>query len=95
MLSGKYRGTDIGSGTNVWSMSEDLRAGKITLAEFHEAESCMNRSHGHCMTMGTASTMASMVKRSASACPATPRSRGGCAPLRARPRRGPADRGSW
>ena len=62
MLSGKYRGTDIGSGTNTWSMSEDLRAGRITLEEFHEAESCMSRSHGHCMTMGTASTMASMVE---------------------------------
>jgi L-arabonate dehydrase len=62
MLSGKYRGTEIGSGTNTWSMSEDLRAGKITLEEFHDAESCMNRSHGHCMTMGTASTMASMVE---------------------------------
>jgi dihydroxy-acid dehydratase len=62
MLSGKYRGQDIGSGTNVWSMSEDLRAGKITIDEFHEAESCMHRSHGHCMTMGTASTMASMVE---------------------------------
>jgi L-arabonate dehydrase len=62
MLSGKYRGHDIGSGTNVWSMSEDLRAGKITLDELHEAESCMHRSHGHCMTMGTASTMASMVE---------------------------------
>ncbi len=62
MLSGKYRGTDIGSGTNIWSMSEDLRAGKITPEEFHEAESCMHRSHGHCMTMGTASTMASMVE---------------------------------
>jgi len=62
MLSGKYRGKDIGSGTNTWSMSEDLRAGKITLHEFHEAESCMHRSHGHCMTMGTASTMASMVE---------------------------------
>ena len=62
MLSGKYRGTDIGSGTNTWSMSEQLRAGKITLEEFHEAESCMHRSHGHCMTMGTASTMASMVE---------------------------------
>jgi len=62
MLSGKYRGTDIGSGTNVWSMSEDLRAGKITLDEFHEAESCMHRSHGHCMVMGTASTMAAMVE---------------------------------
>jgi L-arabonate dehydrase len=62
MLSGKYRGQDIGSGTNVWSMSEELRAGKLTLEEFHEAESCMHRSHGHCMTMGTASTMASMVE---------------------------------
>jgi dihydroxy-acid dehydratase len=62
MLSGKYRGTDIGSGTNVWSMSEDLRAGKISLEEFHEAESCMHRSHGHGMTMGTASTMASMME---------------------------------
>ncbi len=62
MLSGKYHGKDIGSGTNVWSMSEELRAGKLTLHEFHEAESCMHRSHGHCMTMGTASTMASMVE---------------------------------
>jgi len=62
MLSGKYHGKDIGSGTNVWTMSEDLRAGKLTLAEFHEAESCMHRSHGHCMTMGTASTMASMAE---------------------------------
>ncbi|MSQ54085.1 MAG: dihydroxy-acid dehydratase [Betaproteobacteria bacterium] len=62
MLSGKYRGTDIGSGTNVISMSEDLRAGKITREDFFEAESCMHRSHGHCMVMGTASTMASMVE---------------------------------
>ena len=62
MLNGKYRGTDIGSGTNTWSMSEDVRAGKMTLDEFHEAESCMHRSHGHCMVMGTASTMASMVE---------------------------------
>jgi len=62
MLSGKYHGNEIGSGTNTWSMSEDLRAGKITLEEFHEAESCMHRSHGHCMTMGTASTMASMIE---------------------------------
>src|SRR5437899_103752 len=62
MLSGKFRGNHLGSGTNVWSMSEDLRAGKISIEEFHEAESCMHRSHGHCMTMGTASTMASMVE---------------------------------
>jgi dihydroxy-acid dehydratase len=62
MLSGWYRGERIGSGTNTWSLSEQLRAGEITQAEFHEAESCMHRSHGHCMTMGTASTMASMVE---------------------------------
>ena len=62
MLSGWYRGERIGSGTNTWSLSEELRAGKITQGEFHEAESCMHRSHGHCMTMGTASTMASMVE---------------------------------
>src|SRR5438445_268512 len=62
MLSGKYHGNDIGSGTNTWSMSEELRAGKITLEEFHEAESCMHRSHGHCMTLGTASTMAAMIE---------------------------------
>lgn len=62
MLSGWYKGERIGSGTNVWSLSEDLRAGRISEHEFHEAESCMHRSHGHCMTMGTASTMASMVE---------------------------------
>src|SRR5918912_438040 len=62
MLSGWYKGQRIGSGTNTFSLSEELRAGHITRDEFHEAESCMHRSHGHCMTMGTASTMASMVE---------------------------------
>ncbi len=62
MLSGKWRGQELGSGTGVWSMSEQVRAGTLKLAEFFEAESCMHRSHGHCMTMGTASTMASMVE---------------------------------
>jgi L-arabonate dehydrase len=62
MLSGWYKGERIGSGTNTWSLSEELRAGQITQEEFHEAESCMHRSHGHCMVMGTASTMASMVE---------------------------------
>ena len=61
-LRGVYRGQIIGSGTNIISMSEQLRAGEITLGEFHEAEAGMNRSSGHCMTMGTASTMASMVE---------------------------------
>jgi len=62
MLSGKFRGGDIGSGTGVWQMSEAVRAGTMSQADFFEAESCMHRSHGHCMTMGTASTMASMVE---------------------------------
>src|SRR6476661_2776486 len=62
MLRGIHCGKAIGSGTNVISMSEQLRAGQITLAEFHEAEADMHRSHGHCMTMGTASTMACMVE---------------------------------
>ena len=58
MLSGKYRGTDIGSGTSVWRFTEAFRAGKIGQDEVTEAEGCMARSQGHCMTMGTASTMA-------------------------------------
>ena len=62
MLNGKWRGTELGSGTGVWSMSEQVRAGTLKLKDFLEAESCMHRSHGHCMTMGTASTMASMVE---------------------------------
>jgi L-arabonate dehydrase len=62
MLSGHFRGKQIGSGTGVWQMSEDVRAGKMAQEEFTAAESCMHRSKGHCMTMGTASTMASMVE---------------------------------
>src|SRR2546425_5964334 len=62
MLNGKWRGGELGSGTGVWSMSEQVRAGTLKLQDFFEAESCMHRSHGHCMTMGTASTMASMVE---------------------------------
>jgi L-arabonate dehydrase len=62
MLSGRFRGKQIGSGTGVWQMSEDVRAGKMSQEEFTAAESCMHRSKGHCMTMGTASTMACMVE---------------------------------
>lgn len=62
MLNGKFRGRDIGSGTDVWRLSDDLRLGRITEADYQEAESCMSRSDGHCMTMGTASTMACMVE---------------------------------
>ena len=62
MLRGNYKGRIIGSGTGVWQMSEEVRAGKMKREDFIEAESAMNRSRGHCMTMGTASTMASMVE---------------------------------
>ena len=62
MLNGKWRGQELGSGTGMWQMSEQVRAGTLRLQDFMEAESCMHRSHGHCMTMGTASTMASMVE---------------------------------
>jgi len=62
MLNGKYQGNDIGSGTSVWKFTDDLKTGKITYDEFSNAESCMSRSPGHCMTMGTASTMACMVE---------------------------------
>jgi dihydroxy-acid dehydratase len=62
MLNGKFRGEDIGSGTHVWKFTELLKTGKMDETDMIEAESCMSRSAGHCMTMGTASTMASMVE---------------------------------
>src|SRR5436190_4078995 len=62
MLNGKYQGRDIGSGTDVWKMTEDLKTEKISYKDYMYAESCMSRSAGHCMTMGTASTMACMVE---------------------------------
>ena len=62
MLNGKYNGEDIGSGTDVWKFSEAVRAGTMNVCEFLEAEAGMSRSPGHCMTMGTASTMASVVE---------------------------------
>ncbi len=62
MLNGKFRGENIGSGTHVWRFSEAVRSGQMTECEFFEAEGCMSRSAGHCMTMGTASTMACVVE---------------------------------
>jgi len=62
MLNGKYRGEELGSGTSVWEFSEAVRGGEMSLESFMEAEAGMSRSVGHCMTMGTASTMASMVE---------------------------------
>lgn len=62
MLNGRFQGRQIGSGTDVWKFSEDVRAGIMSEQDFANAESAMSRSPGHCMTMGTASTMASMVE---------------------------------
>jgi L-arabonate dehydrase len=62
MLNGKFQGSDIGSGTHVWKFADDMKTGKMTPKDYLFAESCMSRSAGHCMTMGTASTMACMAE---------------------------------
>lgn len=62
MLNGRFRGKDIGSGTAAWHIGEMQKAGTLTDEELHDMEVCAARSAGHCMTMGTASTMACMVE---------------------------------
>ena len=62
MLNGHHQGEIIGSGTGVWKLDADLNAGIITEEDFINAEISMSRSKGNCMTMGTASTMGSMVE---------------------------------
>lgn len=62
MLTGTFKGRALGCGTDVWRMSEDVRAGKMTQEEFIQSESAMIRSKGHCNTMGTASTMGIMAE---------------------------------
>ncbi len=62
MLNGRWRGQEIGSGTHVWKFDDMVRTGEMSQADLVDAEACMSRSVGHCMTMGTASTMASMVE---------------------------------
>ena len=73
MLNGHFRGEDIGSGTHVWKFTEMLKIGEMKLDDMVEVESCMSRSAGHCMTMGTASTMASMVEALGMGCRPMPR----------------------
>src|SRR6201747_2153507 len=58
MLTGTFRGVALGCGTDVWRLSEEVRAGTLSEAQFLKSESSMIRSRGHCNTMGTASTMA-------------------------------------
>ena len=55
MLNGRFRDEQIGSGTHVWKFDDMVRAGEMSMQEFMDAEACMSRSAGHCMTMGTAS----------------------------------------
>ncbi|NDV00072.1 L-arabinonate dehydratase [Pseudoroseicyclus tamaricis] len=62
MLNGWFRGKRVGSGTALWQMSEAIKAGEMSEADFLEAEQAMSRSTGTCNTMGTASTMASMAE---------------------------------
>jgi L-arabonate dehydrase len=62
MLNGRWRDQTVGSGTHIWKFGEMLKTGEMTMDDLLEAEACMARSAGHCMTMGTASTMASMVE---------------------------------
>ena len=62
MLNGKFRGRDIGSGTDVWRFSEEVRAGAMSEADFRAAETGMSRSRGTCMTMGSASSFAAIVE---------------------------------
>ena len=62
MLSGRFRGRAVGSGTDVWRAMEARRAGRMTDDDIEELEGCINRSAGHCMTMGTASTMACVME---------------------------------
>jgi dihydroxy-acid dehydratase len=58
MLNGHWRGRELGSCSDCWHFHEELRAGRISEEEWSELEGSISRSHGHCMTMGTASTMA-------------------------------------
>jgi dihydroxy-acid dehydratase len=62
MLTGTFRGSPLGCGTDVWRMSEEVRAGLLSKAKFLDSESAMIRSRGHCNTMGTASTMGIMAE---------------------------------
>ena len=62
MLTGTFQGSPLGCGTDVWKLSEEVRAKKISEAKFLDSESAMIRSRGHCNTMGTASTMGIMAE---------------------------------
>ena len=62
MLRGNYKGKYLGSGSDGWKYWDELRAGNITEDDWAEVESGIARSYGHCMTMGTASTMTAIAE---------------------------------
>ena len=62
MINGRFRGKTVGSGTDLWRFSEDVRAGLMAPEDLVAAEACVSRSNGHCTTMGTASTMACLTE---------------------------------
>jgi dihydroxy-acid dehydratase len=71
MLTGTFRGTPLGCGTDVWRLSEEVRAGTLSRAAFLDSESSMIRSRGHCNTMGTASTMGLLAEALGAVLPGT------------------------
>ncbi len=71
MLTGTFRGVPLGCGTDVWKLSEEVRAGTLSQADFERSESSMIRSRGHCNTMGTASTMAVVAEALGTVVPGT------------------------
>ncbi|MFI6559154.1 IlvD/Edd family dehydratase [Streptomyces sp. NPDC050534] len=71
MLTGTFRGRPLGCGTDVWRLSEEVRAGTLSQEQFTRSESAMIRSRGHCNTMGTASTMALVAEALGTVVPGT------------------------
>jgi dihydroxy-acid dehydratase len=71
MLTGTFRGVPLGCGTDVWRLSEEVRAGTLGEAAFLDSESSMIRSRGHCNTMGTASTMGLLAEALGTTLPGT------------------------
>src|SRR5919112_484977 len=71
MLTGTFRGVPLGFGTDVWRLSEEVRAGTLSEAAFLDSESSMIRSRGHCNTMGTASTMGLLAEALGTTLPGT------------------------
>ena len=87
MLTGTFRGAALGCGTDVWRLSEEVRAGTLSEEAFLTSESSMIRSRGHCNTMGTASTMACVAEALGTTIPGIAgNARAGQPPARKRPR---------